>query len=101
MLKNIRSIASSVQKNSAKGMKTYLSLKELSKSTMYVYLIQSLFVSFSVPVNEVENNQNIRFILIVFFVFLGAFTALTIILRVIRRKTCKPIIMKGILLKEY
>ncbi|XP_056111395.1 tumor necrosis factor receptor superfamily member 17 [Rhinichthys klamathensis goyatoka] len=50
----------------------------------------------SIPVNEVENNQNIRFILIVFFVFLGAFTALTIILRVIRRKTCKPIIMKAI-----
>lgn len=64
-------------------------------------LIQCLIVSFSVPVNEVENNQNIRFILIVFFVFLGAFTALTIILRVIRRKTCKPIIMKGILLREF
>ncbi|XP_048026833.1 tumor necrosis factor receptor superfamily member 17 isoform X2 [Megalobrama amblycephala] len=47
----------------------------------------------SIPENEVEKNQNIRFILIVFFVFLGAFTALTIILRVIRRKTCKPIIM--------
>ncbi|XP_067286118.1 tumor necrosis factor receptor superfamily member 17 [Pseudorasbora parva] len=47
----------------------------------------------SIPVNEVEKNQNIRFILIVFFVFLGAFTAVTIILRVIRRKTCKPITM--------
>lgn len=78
---------------------TFLKLT-VSKSTMYVLwcrsLIQCLIVSFSVPVNEVENNQNIRFILIVFFVFLGAFTALTIILRVIRRKTCKPIIMKGI-----
>ncbi len=58
-------------------------------------LIQCLIVSFSVPENEVEKNQNIRLILIVFFVFLGAFTALTIILRVIRRKTCKPIINKG------
>uniref|UniRef100_A0A8C1J638 BCMA TALL-1 binding domain-containing protein n=1 Tax=Cyprinus carpio TaxID=7962 RepID=A0A8C1J638_CYPCA len=37
---------------------------------------------------SIEKNQNIRLILIVFFVFLGAFTALTIILRVIRRKTC-------------
>uniref|UniRef100_A0A672PXJ0 Tumor necrosis factor receptor superfamily member 17-like n=1 Tax=Sinocyclocheilus grahami TaxID=75366 RepID=A0A672PXJ0_SINGR len=36
---------------------------------------------------SIEKNQNIRLILIVFFVFLGAFTALTIILRVIRRKT--------------
>ncbi|KAK2876547.1 hypothetical protein Q8A67_020643 [Cirrhinus molitorella] len=48
----------------------------------------------SIPENEVEKNQNIRLILIVFFVFLGAFTALTIILRVIRRKTCKPIMKK-------
>ncbi|XP_016346464.1 tumor necrosis factor receptor superfamily member 17-like [Sinocyclocheilus anshuiensis] len=50
----------------------------------------------SIPENEVEKNQNIYLILIVFFVFLGAFTALTIILRVIRRKTCKPIINKVI-----
>ncbi|XP_050979696.1 tumor necrosis factor receptor superfamily member 17 isoform X1 [Labeo rohita] len=50
----------------------------------------------SIPENEVEKNQNIRLILIVFFVFLGAFTALTIILRVIRRKTCKPIMKKVI-----
>uniref|UniRef100_A0A8C2EHG9 Tumor necrosis factor receptor superfamily member 17-like n=1 Tax=Cyprinus carpio TaxID=7962 RepID=A0A8C2EHG9_CYPCA len=50
----------------------------------------------SIPENEVEKNQNIRLILIVFFVFLGAFTALTIILRVIRRKTCKPIMNKVI-----
>ncbi|XP_026133444.1 tumor necrosis factor receptor superfamily member 17 [Carassius auratus] len=50
----------------------------------------------SMPENEVEQNQNIRLILIVFFAFLGAFTALTIILRVIRRKTCKPIINKVI-----
>ncbi|XP_058650033.1 tumor necrosis factor receptor superfamily member 17 isoform X1 [Onychostoma macrolepis] len=48
----------------------------------------------SIPENEVEKNQNIRLILIVFFVFLGAFTVLTIILRVIRRKTCKPIMNK-------
>ncbi|XP_051523738.1 tumor necrosis factor receptor superfamily member 17 isoform X1 [Myxocyprinus asiaticus] len=47
----------------------------------------------SIPVNEAEKNQNISFILIVFFVILGAFTALTIMLQVIRRKTCKPIIM--------
>lgn len=53
-------------------------------------------MSFSVPENEVEKNQNIRVILIVFFVFLGAFTALTIILRVICRKTCKPIMKKVI-----
>uniref|UniRef100_A0A671LMN3 Tumor necrosis factor receptor superfamily member 17-like n=1 Tax=Sinocyclocheilus anshuiensis TaxID=1608454 RepID=A0A671LMN3_9TELE len=46
---------------------------------------------------SIEKNQNIYLILIVFFVFLGAFTALTIILRVIRRKTCKPIINKGTL----
>ncbi|XP_018976540.1 tumor necrosis factor receptor superfamily member 17-like [Cyprinus carpio] len=50
----------------------------------------------SIPENEVEKNQNIRLILIVFFAFLGAFTALTIILRVIRRKTCKPIMNKVI-----
>ncbi|XP_026079094.1 tumor necrosis factor receptor superfamily member 17 [Carassius auratus] len=50
----------------------------------------------SIPENEVEKNQNIRVILIVFFVFLGAFTALTIILRVICRKTCKPIMKKVI-----
>ncbi|KAI2658523.1 Tumor necrosis factor receptor superfamily member 17 [Labeo rohita] len=59
-------------------------------------LIQCFIVSISVPENEVEKNQNIRLILIVFFVFLGAFTALTIILRVIRRKTCKPIMKKVI-----
>ncbi|XP_043108951.1 tumor necrosis factor receptor superfamily member 17 isoform X1 [Puntigrus tetrazona] len=50
----------------------------------------------SIPENEVEKNQNIRLILIVFFVFLGAFTVLTIILQVIRRKSCKPIMNKVI-----
>ncbi|XP_056326170.1 tumor necrosis factor receptor superfamily member 17 [Danio aesculapii] len=54
----------------------------------------------SIPENEVEKNLNIRFILIVFFVFLGAFTALTIILRVIHRKSCKPIIMNKVLCEE-
>ncbi|XP_068075406.2 tumor necrosis factor receptor superfamily member 17 [Danio rerio] len=54
----------------------------------------------SIPENEVEKNQNMRFILIVFFVFLGAFMALTIILRVIQRKNCKPIIMNKVLCEE-
>ncbi|XP_055032030.1 uncharacterized protein [Misgurnus anguillicaudatus] len=54
----------------------------------------------SIPENEVEKSQNIHFILIIVFSFLGAFMALTIILRVIRRKTCKPIVIKKVLGQE-
>ncbi|XP_026770500.1 tumor necrosis factor receptor superfamily member 17 isoform X1 [Pangasianodon hypophthalmus] len=41
--------------------------------------------------NEAGANRNIRVILIVLFVFLGAFITLTLI-QVVRRKACRPVI---------
>ncbi|XP_036427661.1 tumor necrosis factor receptor superfamily member 17 [Colossoma macropomum] len=41
--------------------------------------------------NEARENQNVRTVLIVLFVFLGACTTLTLILQVIRRKACKHV----------
>ncbi|KAA0725268.1 hypothetical protein E1301_Tti005980 [Triplophysa tibetana] len=54
----------------------------------------------SIPKKESEQTQNIHFILTIFFVFLGAFMVLNIILRVIRKKTCKPIDIKKVIGKE-
>ncbi|KAB5555496.1 hypothetical protein PHYPO_G00034890 [Pangasianodon hypophthalmus] len=49
------------------------------------------FISFTASANEAGANRNIRVILIVLFVFLGAFITLTLI-QVVRRKACRPVI---------
>ncbi|XP_056627139.1 tumor necrosis factor receptor superfamily member 17 [Triplophysa dalaica] len=54
----------------------------------------------SIPAKEPEKTQNIHFILTIFFVFLGAFMVLTIILGVIRKKTCKLIDIKKVIGRE-
>ncbi|XP_062859873.1 uncharacterized protein LOC134321947 isoform X2 [Trichomycterus rosablanca] len=43
-------------------------------------------------INEAGEKNNVRVILIVLFVFFGACITLTLILQVMRRKTCKPLI---------
>ncbi|KAI4904315.1 hypothetical protein NFI96_015175 [Prochilodus magdalenae] len=47
--------------------------------------------STSLSDSEAGENKNVRIILIVLFIFFGTCTALTVILQVIRRKTCKHI----------
>lgn len=49
------------------------------------------FTSFTASANEAGKNQNIRVIIIVLFVFLGAFITLTLI-QVVRRKACRSVI---------
>lgn len=49
------------------------------------------FISFTASANEAGPNRNIRVILIVLFVFLGAFITLTLI-QVVRRKACRSVI---------